>query len=406
MMNNKIKTKILIAVLMCMLMCTSAFCATYGPDAGNINKDFLKKHSIEEWNKLDDDTLEIDEIPLRIEFFSPTYLTFYNAAFNTIQATMRANGADDDVVNSLNDTSDTLKDTISVLKLIAPQSPQIALLEEQKKTLDGTAAMLHRTLWNMYLLPANANQLAVAKYSLCKGYETAFTSYKLLEKYELILEKTTKMLENVNNLTKNNIALGLATEVDSQSANAKYVSTKAQYEGMKAKRSFLKRQIVLALGFSEDRLPHIEFKEPAIDFDYLLSIDRQKDNEAAYNSNATYRSAKIDDFGKAGGLKGQQRLAYRDIVKEKVILEMDKLYADIEVKHKEYDAALVATKILVEKIAQFQRKKANGLLSNTTDMATEISISSDDMAILQAKYNFINAISAYKYGTLGVTTVN
>lgn len=386
-------------------MCTNTFCATYGPDAGNINKDYLKKHSKEEWNKLDDDSLEITEVADRIEFFSPTYLTFYNAAYNSIQATMRANGADDDVVNALNDTSDTLKETIQVLKILSPQSPQIPILEAQKKTIDGTSATLHRTLWNLYLLPANANQLAVAKYSLCKAYEAAFTSYQLLGKYELLLEKTTQMLENVKNLTKNNVSLGLATDVQAEEANAKYMSTKAQYEGMKAKRSFLKRQIVLALGFSEDRIPHIEFIEPTIDFDYLLSIDRQKDNEAAYNSNSTYRGSKIEDFGKAGGLKGQQRLAYREIVKEKVILEMDKLYADIEVKHKEYDAALVATQILAEKIAQYQRKKANGLLSNTTDAASEISITNDDLAIFQAKYNFINAISAYKYGTLGVTTV-
>lgn len=399
--------------------------------------------NINEYNLVDNYTVDLKTIELRIKYFSPTYTSIKSSAESMYWMAYYARGGNDMLLYNDNHYTDEVKDLVNdartalyaiiskrnALNITDPNfendyneltdeiekkyRPQYDATIKAYNTAKGTinktktALGLSRALYNIGTVD-NSNQVAFARRAVTKSIKTLVMTYLQLLTYTDILEKQSKLYYDMYKLTLKNQALGLATSYDVSDSLDTYENAKNSYKKANTTLKNVKEQIVINLGYKISDIDKLNFVEPEVDLDYILSINFEDDKKRAYTSNSAYTSISLSDKDKKlPGSTGEEIFHNRqDYTSNKVINEFEDIYNNLQAKMLAYEGSLYLSQIVMINEDANKRKFTSNLISELEYKGLEIQNLGNILQVKTAKYDLINATNDYYYGALGHITLS
>ena len=399
--------------------------------------------NIDEYNSVDNYTVDLNTIETRIKYFSPAYKSIRASAESMYWMAFYARGGNDTLLYNDNQYTEEVKELVdnskallnsaiskrNALKLTDPdyQANYDKLSEEiekkyrpqynatssaynmAKQTINQTktALGLSRALYNIGNVD-NSNQVAFARRAVTKSIKSLVMTYLQLLSYTDILEKQSKLYYDMYMLTLKNQTLGLATSYDVANSIDTYESAKASYKKTNTTLKNLKEQIAINLGYKISDIDKLNFVEPEVDLNYILSINFEDDKKRAYTSNSAYTSISLNDKDRRlPGSTGEEILHKRqEYTSNKVINEFENVYNNLQSKMLAYEGSLYLSQIAMINNSANQRKFSTNLISELEYKGLEIQNLGNILQVKTAKYDLINATNDYYYGALGHITLS
>lgn len=381
--------------------------------------------------------IDIKTIPLRIQYFSPTYINAKATAENKAKVALYSAGGSEYTLqvlrNTINDTMpeeakkykkqlSTLENQLSKLEQNGITSGAtydavvsgITQLNVAVKTIDATTTQLStavggftNALRTIGTLDTNRS-LVYVKDLLSKNMISAFLSYKQLEFYTEVLNKQISLYQDIYNTYLENYRLGLATATEVQQHLLNLENTKTTSRQIRTTMSNVKSLIAINLGYDLDDIDKLVFVEPDVDLNYVYSIDINQDMNDAVNTNNDYinlRDAGMSDKKLPGSTSEEIYYELLDEKKNKILVSMETLYLSLLNKKFLFESSLFLEDIVKINNDANDRKLENNLVSNTEYNGLVVKNLANEMNVKIAKYNLINAINSYHYAVLGVLEV-
>lgn len=248
----------------------------------------------------------------------------------------------------------------------------------------------------------------VARQTVTKALSSLVLTCMQLESYMKVLEEQVELNKRIYETYLNSYELGAMTSLDVSTQLKNYESTKNSYESLKTTYTNVKEQVCINLGYNLNDIDKLNFIEPDVDFDYINNINIDDDREKAYNSNSSYKNIKISDKDrKFPGSTGEDIYnKRRKYMSEKVVVALEDVYSKLMAAKLSYEGAeFLKEEIELDKEA-CERKKNNNLVSEAEYMGLKVQILANELQVLQAKYDLINASNDYYYAVTGQMSVS
>ena len=399
--------------------------------------------NINEYNSVDNYTIDLKTIETRIKYFSPTYNNIKSNAESMYWMAYYARGGNDtllynksqytvEVKELVNDTKSLLYSAISKRNSLKADDPDFdvkynaltnviennyrplynatsSAYSTANKTINKTktALGLSRALYNIGTID-NSNQVAFARREVTKNIKMLVMTYLQLLSYSDILEKQSKLYYDMYKLTLKNQELGLSTSYDVVESIDRYENAKSNYKKTNTTLNNIKEQIAINLGYKISDIDKLSFVEPEVDLDYILSINFEDDKTRAYTSNSSYTSISLNDKDrKLPGSTGEEILQKRqEYTSNKVTNEFEAIYNNLQSKMLSYEGSLYLSQVAMINDSANKRKFTNNLISELEYKGLELQNLGIILQVKTAKYDLINATNDYYYGALGHITLS
>lgn len=391
----------------------------------------------EEYDSVNNFNIDLKTLELRVKYFSPTYLNIRQGAVSSYYMAYYARGGNDTLMYDALSYTEEIHDLMDDYKELylmytrernaldksdpdyatkyATLTAQIetyqymhkvakATYDATNRTINSTKTMLglSNALYNIGNVDNN-NQITFAREAITKGLITAVLSVLQLETYIDILENQTNLYYDMYELNKKNLGLGLATENDVLSSYSTYETAKDTLKKTKTTLRNVKEQVANNLGYSINDVDKLNFVEPEVDYEYLLSIDVGADEVKAYTSNSNYYSLSINSRDrKRPGSTGEALLSKRqNYMSEKVITAFEDTYNRLESARLSYEAGNILNNVCLINLEANKRKLDNNLVSELEYKGLELQNFANVLQVRVSKYSLISAYMDYYYATLG-----
>lgn len=365
----------------------------------------------EEKKSVDNFNVDLKTLEKRIIYFSPTYRNIKTGAQGSYYAAYYMRGGSNDLLYHTKDYSKEILEMANEYKEAGNYvyyNATMAIYRTTNATIQSTVANLglRSALYNIANVDNNT-AISLARDQIVKSLSSVILTYLQLNSYVDILEKQTKLYKDMYELTYKNLGMGLATEVDVKNAIDTYEKSKATYNINKTTLRNVKEQICINLGYSLDDIDKLVFVEPEIDYRYLDSIVFDNDKSRAYNSNSTYLAVKMSDKDKLYPGSTGEKLFYdrQNYYAEKVTNGLEDLYAKLNAALLSYKASYILNSVCSKTEDANKRKLETNLVSKLEYDSLELMNLGDKLTVSVAKYDLINAINNYYYGTMGQVDV-
>lgn len=358
------------------------------PTPSDVTKD-------ENYILVDNFNIDLRTLSYRVEYFSPTYLYAKEIAKNSLTTNIYISGG------SL-DNIDTLKNTIEALP------SKNGVYSSTVKSLQSAISGYTKAYLLLKRIDNNIN-LINAKNQITKAMSTAIISYKQLEHVIKIYEEQVKLYDEIYKLHQKNALLGISTSKEVKKSQLDLENAKKDLFSYKNTYKHLKEVITLNLGYSLKDIDKLKFIDPVINEEYVNQINPVNDYQQACYSNSIY------DSYRAGGHKNKKlpestgKQVYDNILKnteEKIITAIDKLYSNVIATKKKYEISEYDRETLTLNNNKAYNMKTNDLASNVEYIGLKVQNYATELNIATAKYDYINAINNYYYGSLGIVDIN
>ena len=375
--------------------------------------------SEEEWARLQDNTIEYDEIGDLVQYFNPSYTQAMNTAgastetvsfavdqFTTYYKSLDLGESIDSAKDAISGIGEALKnpslptaDREKYEKQLAELNLSLATAEATQKTMSKTVRSLGQTVRNTK--KSVEISLRPVKRQLEFGMQSVFLQYHQLLINKGILEKQTELYRSLLDTSSNSERQGLSTEYDRLSAENDLNSALVQLQQVEDSLEMLWRSMGLQLGWGADTLPDIgALPEPDTDFPDTTNPDADK--TAAFMHNSELKSVERYSGGSdKRDVTDRKSNEYRG----KLTAKMDSLYADMKNKKALYTAAETGLRKAELEKASADRKYQLGLLGNGEYKALQLSYIADVASYELAKLNLFSSINTYKWAVDGVVTL-
>lgn len=395
--------------------------------------------NIDEYNSVDNYIIDLKTIESRIKYFSPTYNNIKSSAESSYWMAYYARGGNDvllynkgkyteDVKDMLNSAKTALNSAIKEKNTLKPTDERYIELDNLientlKPTYNGllssysianitinktrSAFQLSRALYNIGNVDNN-NQVAFARRTVTKAIKSLIMTYLQLSTYAEVLDKQSKLYYDMYMLKLKNQALGLATAVDVEDSLNAYETAKSDSKKMATNLRNVKEQLALNLGYKISEIDKLEFIEPEVDMNYILSINFEDDKKRAYTSNSSYTSLNLSDKDKKLPQSTGEELLHKreEYTSGKIINEFENIYNNLQSKMLSYEGSLYLAEIVNINTQANLRKFQNNLISELEYKGLEIQNLANFLQVKTAKYDLINATNDYYYGALGHITLS
>ena len=398
--------------------------------------------NIDEYNSIDNFTIDLNTIESRIKYFSPAYTSIKANAESMYWMSYYARGGNDvllydykNYTKEIDDLRQTYKgdmnDALVERSLLKKDDPNYESKYEEltqkieaykymynaatssyrvaNKTITATktALGLSRALYNIGTIDNN-NQVAFARRAVTKGIKSLVMTYLQLSTYAEILEKQSKLYYDMYMLKLKNQSLGLATAVDVKDSINTYENAKTNYKKTSTTLRNVKEQLAINLGYKLSDIDKLEFVEPEVDMNYILNINFEDDKVRAYTSNSAYTSITLSDKDRKYPQSTGEELLHKrqEYTSNKVMNEFESIYSNLQSKMLAYEGSLYLSEIVMINRDANLRKYQNNLISELEYKGLEIQNLANVLQVKTAKYDLINATNDYYYGALGHITIS
>lgn len=361
------------------------------------------------WEKLQDNIMEYEELPLLVAEYNPTYLnnqTSYQDGKDSKDAReVRQDQYDsaDDIYSSagsLRDQADAIEEmgalmvpgmasAYSSLLAAAVMTEQTALKTEQ--AADGS----YRDS-EMDRLDYMASQDAVIAQT-----QALFASYHQVKNTIPLMEKSLELQEESYRALEKQAEIGMATQIDLLSARKNLQSTEAGILETKYSLNTLQQNLCLMTGWNYGDEPEIR-DLPAASQERILSMSPEADIETALAANLSLQSNRRAYANMAKGsadYKNMERTIHNQ--EETIKSTMRHQYNDIIQKQTALQAAEAAMESEERSMGAAKKKVEIGSLSHLEYLQAELSYMEKEIALQTADMNLQQAIETYEWALKG-----
>lgn len=395
--------------------------------------------NVDEYKSVDNYIVDLNTVESRIKYFSPTYTNIKSSAESSYWMSFYARGGNNVLLYNkdkyLEDAKDMLNNAKSALDAAVKEKNSLEPTDERYKKLEDlidntlrptyngilssytvanitisrtrSALGLSRALYNIGNVDNN-NQIAFARRTVTKAIKSLVMTYLQLSVYAEVLDKQSKLYYDMYMLKLKNQTLGLATAVDVEDSINAYETAKNDSKKMKTNLRNVKEQLALNLGYKISDIDKLEFVEPEVDMNYILSINFEDDKTRAYTSNSSYKSINLNDKDKKLPQSTGEDLLHKreEYTSKKIINEFEHIYSNLQAKMLSYEGSLYLAEMVNINEQANLRKFQNNLISELEYKGLEIQNLANTLQVKTAKYDLINATNDYYYGALGHITLS
>jgi Outer membrane protein len=350
--------------------------------------------------RLQDNRIEYDEIPDLVHEYNPDI----SKAWDTYQ-----NSKEDyaGIVTELESQYPAVKETadgyISAGRLTGSK-----LLTSTGHQLDrgfqGVIQGMRDTVNGWDTNQRNTSALRRAERQVTAGTQSAMIGYETIRQNIATLETMVLLYEQQADMTNRMAALGMATGTDLAGANSSLLAARSQLAALSSQQESVRRTLCMLLGYDPDSNPEI-CPIPEFDMSRLEGMNLEQDTIKAIGNNQTLIAQRTS----AKGNTNDQVAARSRMIEEgdqKLTIEMQRLYQDVQDKKAAYEAAQTGFEAAKLSHQAAERQYQLGLLSQTQYIGTQISYYQKKAEKESANLSLLQAMETYDWGVLGFATVS
>lgn len=369
-----------------------------GPGQGNTKPE---EYTQEQWDRLNDNKIEFDEISDLVLNFNPTV---QSAAFQI------SDGFSDsrEQLTELEIQAKDLEDQAKEIKESDIYSTPAGKVQYQ--TLKGYAAQIRsgaktmRDALNKAENSAERSGLVLAQKSVSKGVEQLMIGYSSAAANQAMMRKYCETSQAAYEAQKISAQAGLVTEVDIMSAEAGLLTAQSSLTSLTNTVDSLKNTLCLMVGVPIENNPEIG-EIPQFDMGEIDRINLEADTVKAIGNNYTLISERHSSAGKSTSAK-KNRLAGMDSNEQKLTIKMQSLYQELLAQRAAYETAQISWQK-----ANIEKEKADtsyqlGLISKIMYLQAQMGFLKSQGEYQTAYYNLYQAHLDYKWAINGIVDLS
>ena len=338
----------------------------------------------EQWNRLNDNTIEFDELSGLIRYFNPGVRNITASIQDALDSQQYILKEMKGYVRDLEEQAQEMQDSGATQS--SEGMEQYLILTMMAGTMKSSAEKMGKALEYMARpnssLNSNIDQ-AVKTYSyyasqIMTGYNMALANRKFLEKVE-------ELCLAASESAKRSYELGLTTETAVLSAEKELLSARASLYGLDSTLDGLRRSLYQMTGYPADGNAQIGGL-PQIDPEAISSLDLSVDRAKAIGNNYSLIALRHSaSDGSTTGTKGKEAVVSE--VEQTLAVTMEALYQSVLQGKAAYEAAGISYEKALLNKGKADRSYELGMIGKIPYLQTQ-------MAFLQAQCAKENAYSA------------
>lgn len=357
------------------------------------------RYDAETLARLEDNTLEYDEIANRVHDYNPNISMAWDSYMDMKE----------DYKNMLTElesqypvVKNTADSYISAGKLTGND-----LLENSGRGLDkdyrNTIQGIRDTVNKWDTNRSSTRELRKAEKQVISGAQQALIGYDSIRRSITTLETMVQLYERQSEAAQRMLDQGLGTQKDLLSARSSLLSARSQLASLQSRMDATRRTVCSLLGYDPDSNPEIALI-PEFDMSRLEAMNLEADTKKAIGNNYTLISQRNSAAGKTNS-QMENRLKVIDEGDQKVTIEINRLYQDVMDKKAAYDAAVTGFTAAQASYEAAGRQYQNGLTSEIQYLGQQISYYQKKAEKETANLSLLQAMETYDWAVDGQATV-
>lgn len=409
---------------------TAAALASFSPmQALAENPQFA--HDEATWARLQDNTMEYDELSLLVEEYNPNYQNeqaSYNDTKNDDDAAEirkdAKNSADDmydsaedlrDQAEDLSDQADDLSDQAEAAReagnaaLAAQLQAGAASYMAGYAPLMSAAAMTQNSALKSDISAdssyVDSDMRKIQHIKNQKGIvvstQNLFNSYNQLRVNADLIQKNVEVMEAVANAAQTQASIGMATQADVLKAQKNLQSIKSTQTETLSSLETLRQNLCMMTGWSYDAQPEIK-EVPQADLAAIDQINLEADRQKALENNydLQYSKRALNNMQENSTDKKNQERTVKNL-EQSISASMTNLYNDIQQKKIAWQLAQAELATEQQSLSAVETKRGLGMVSDLEYLQAQSSFLGKQIAERTANMALFQAVETYNWAVNG-----
>lgn len=399
MRNKKVWPVCLAAVLT-----ASTVLPVYGAvGPGQAEKPIPEGITTEQWSRLNDKTIEFDELSDLVRYFNPdlqnTVDTINSSVENVeyVYGEMRGIETKNDI-DELEEQAKALKNSGLTNE---DGTPLYMVLEGTIKSLKTNADVMQRTIKKLKQ-PNSKINFSITQASRQYEYyaDQVMIGYNNAVANRALLQKAAELSNSSYEAQQLGQKIGTATQTDVLSAQKEVLSAQSSLLSLEHTIEDMRRSLGLMTGYSADAAPEIG-SLPELDMQEIASLDLEADTAKAIGNNYNLiNMRRVSSNKTTTGMKNKQ-----DGVSEGeqgVAVTMHAYYQDVKQAKTAYDAACTTYDKAVLDKGKAERSFQMGMLSKITYLQSQMAFLQAEGGKQSAYSTLYQAYTTYQWAVKGI----
>lgn len=381
-----------------------------GPVATKVNSGYDE----ETWARLQDDTLEYDEIPLLVHEYNRTISEIWED-LEEMKQTIQSNAEE---VESQNRKMKELKDeTTKDFQSVVAQNPALLQNEEELAKNPTYQAMVNYNtqeyIFDLSLSALKSSASLNSKSTLSsiqrgedqivKGAQSLMISYDSLRKQMETLGHLSELYDAQYQLAVNKRTQGMATDADVLAAQINVLSAQNNRNSIESGLLQMKPSLCTLTGWAAGDDPAIA-AIPPVDVSQIDTMDLEADAAKAVGNNVTLMELRRLEPGKTNdGVAA--RLAAIEEGEQTMVIKMQSLYYDVFAQKASYESAQTGFAAAQKSLDSYDRMYQLGLLSKSDYLGAQISYYQKKATCESADLALRLSVETYQWAVKGYASL-
>ena len=393
------RNKSLIAVTLAGIMAVTAFPAFAAPTGPGATPE-PDSYDAETRARLDDNTLEYDEIANRVHEYNPDMSRAWDSYMDSKEDYKN-------ILTELESRYPGIKDTADGYVTAGKLTGNDVLVKTGQgldSAYKSTMQSMRDTVNSWDNNRSNTRQLKKAEKQITSGAQQAYIGYETMRKNITTLEKMVELYERQSAAVQRQVEHGLGTQKDLLSARSSLLSAQSQLSSLQSQMDSTRRTLCLLLGYDPDSDPVIA-PVPEFDMDRLAGMNLEQDTTKAIGNNYTLIDQRSSGGNQNTNAQTENRLKAIDEGDQKLTIEMNRLYQDVMDKKAAYDAAVTGFTAAQESNDAAGRQFQEGLTSEVQYIGQQLAYYKKLAEEESANLSLLQAMETYDWAVDGQATV-
>ncbi len=354
----------------------------------------------ETWNRLNDQTIEFDELSDLVRYFNPDFKNIADSAGNELSNQQYLYDEMRMSIRDLNNNAQAMKDSGATDSKEGQEAFQA--LKGTAKLLDGKAQMLEKVIKRINSgvnknVDRYSKTFSSAADQIMIGYSSALANRDVVQKS---LDVSMAGYEAQTLSQKQ----GMATEADVLAANKGVLAAQAALDQLDNTIDGLKRSLCLMTGYPADGSVQIG-EIPQLDLSVIGALDLTADTAKAIGNNYDLIEKRHGGSNKTTtGIKNKD--AGISEAEQNLTVTMQSYYQEILQSKSAYDAASTAYEKAVLEKQKADRSYQLGMLSKINYLQAQMAFSQAEGEKQTAYNTLYQAYSTYQWAVNGIVTAS
>lgn len=351
----------------------------------------------ETWNRLNDQTIEFDELSDLVRYFNPDVKNIADSAGNELSNQQYVYDEMRMSIRDLNDNAQAMKDSGT-----KEGEEAYMALKGTVKVLDGQAQMLDKVIKRINSgvnknVDRYSKTFSSAADQIMIGYSSAMANRDVVQK---ALDLSVAGYEAQSLSQKQ----GLATEADVLAANKGVLAAQAALAQLDNTIDGLKRSLCLMTGYSTDGAVLIG-NIPQLDLSAITALDLEADTAKAIGNNYDLIDSRRGASNKTTtGIKNKEASISEG--EQNLTVTMQSFYQEILQAKAAYDASSTAYEKAVLEKEKADRSYQLGMLSKISYLQAQMAFSQAEGEKQSAYNTLYQAYNTYQWAVNGIVTAS